>query len=309
MNKKSSILVAGDKTMEGISLLKKLKIKNFENIFTLEDAKLRETNIVDDFFSKNRPEYVFLLGGKSGGINANQKMPASLMIDNLKIISNTISTSHKFGVKKLLFLGSSCSYPKYCAQPMKIDMLMTGILEPTNSSYGISKLAGLELCSAYRKEFNDNFISAIPTNVFGPEDDFSSDNSHVIAAIMKKMLKALKENHDTVEIWGSGKPKREFIYVDDLSDAIIFLMENYNDIQPINIGTEEVYSISEIANIIKNIIQYKGRLVFDTKKPDGMPVKTLDSSLLSSIGWRNTFNLHSALEMTYNWFLSREDLH
>ena len=271
--------------------------------------KLRETNIVDDFFSKNRPEYVFLLGGKSGGINANQKMPASLMIDNLKIISNTISTSHKFGVKKLLFLGSSCSYPKYCAQPMKIDMLMTGILEPTNSSYGISKLAGLELCSAYRKEFNDNFISAIPANIFGPEDDFSSDNSHVIAALMKKIFKALKENHDTVKVWGSGKPKREFIYVDDLSEAIIFLMKNYNGPAPVNIGTAEVYSISEIAEMIKDTIQYKGKLVFDKEKPDGMPIKTLDSSALTSLGWKSTFNLQSAIEITYKWFLARKDLH
>ncbi len=309
MNKNSIILVAGNKTMEGISLLKKLQQQDFDNILTLDDNKLKELNIVDDFISQNKPEYVFLVGGKSGGIKANQVKPASLMIDNLKIITNTLSVSHKFGVKKLLYLGSSCSYPKYCEQPMKIDMLMTGALEPTSSSYAMSQLTGLELCSAYRKEFNDNFISAIPVNIFGPEDDFSSDNSHVIAALMKKTLKALKENQDTVEVWGSGNPKREFMYVDDLSDAIIFLMKNYNGPEPVNIGTSEVYSISEIAEMIKETVQYKGRLVFDTTKPDGMPIKTLDGSALLSLGWKSAFNLQSAIEITYKWFLTREDLH
>ena len=270
------------------------------------EMKLRNPSLVARFFEKNKLEYVFLLGGKSGGIKANQKIPATLMIDNLLITSNILSAAHKYGVKKLLFLASSCAYPKYCEQPMQVEMLMTGSLEPTNSSYAMAKLAGIELCSAYRREYKDNFISAIPANIFGPEDDFSAENSHVISALIKKIHQASKDNLDTVEIWGTGKPKREFIYVDDFSNAVIFLMQHYDKGIPINIGSNEVVSISKVAEIIKKIIQYQGKLTYNTKKPDGMPIKTLDSSVLSSLGWKSSFNFQSAIEITYNWFLSRE---
>lgn len=302
----SPILVTGSETMEGLSLLKTLQENGFKNLFTLDGDELRNPTHVARFFEKSKLEYVFLLGGKSGGIKANQEMPATLMIDNLQITSNILSAAHKYGVKKLLFLASSCVYPKYCEQPMKVDMLMTGSLEPTNTSYAMAKLAGIELCSAYRREYKDNFISAIPANLFGPEDDFSTENSHVISALIAKIHQASKDNLDTVEIWGTGSPKREFIYVDDFSSAAMFLMQNYEKGIPINIGSNEVISISKVAEIIKQTVQYQGKLIYNTKKPDGMPIKTLDSSVLTSLGWKSSFNFQSAIELTYKWFLSRE---
>ena len=306
MKKDSRIFIAGESTMEGKALVRLIKEKNYNNVINLGHGEPDLTNnyLVKEYFKDLRPEYVFLFAGKSGGIKANQEMPATLMLDNLRIISNVLSAAHKFEVEKLLYLASSCVYPKHAKQPMRPEMLMTGSLEPTNSAYATAKLAGIELCRVFRKEHGDNFISAIPANIFGPEDDFFTDNSHVVTALIKKMHDAIEGRDKIVEIWGSGRARREFIYVDDLSDACIFLMNNYEKSNPINVGTGNAISIKELAQLIMDVIGYNGKLIFDVKKPDGMPEKILDLNKLFELGWSPSVRIKSGIEKTYDWFKS-----
>jgi len=263
---------------------------------------LTNYSLVKKYFRDLRPEYVFLFAGKSGGIKTNQEMPATLMLNNLRIISNVLSVAHKFEVEKLFYLASCCVYPKHAEQPMHPDMLMAGPLETTNSAYATAKLAGIELCRAYRREHGDNFISAIPANIFGPRDDFSVKNSHVVAALMRKMHEAKQNGNSAVEIWGTGKPRREFIYVADLADACIFLMKHYNDEEPINIGSGNTLSISDLAMVIRDVVGYQGQLRYDSSVPDGMPEKVLDSTFLNSLGWNPSISFEIAAKKTFEWF-------
>lgn len=306
MKKDSRIFVPGETTMEGKALIRLLQHNDYANITNLSqpEPKLTDYHLVEEYFKDLRPEYIFLFAGKSGGIKANQEIPATLMLDNLRIFSNVLRAAHKFEVEKLLYLASSCIYPKHASQPMRPDMLMTGPLESTNSAYATAKLAGIELCGAYRKEYGKNFISAIPANVFGPGDDFSMGNSHVVAGLIRKLHEAKLNGDSTVKIWGTGKPRREFIYVDDLAGACIFLMKKYNLEEPVNVGSGTALSISDLVEIVKKVTGYEGRLEFDTTMPDGMPEKVLDSNNLFSLGWESSNSLNIFVEKTYRSFVS-----
>ena len=292
--------------MEGEAVIKALKDKGYRNIANLDLAQgepdLRNHGEVKYCFNEIRPEFVFVFAGKSGGILANQKRPATLMLDNLQVLGNVLSLAHEYRVTKLLYLASSCVYPKKARQPMRPDMLMTGPLEPTNSAYATSKLAGIELCRSYRREHGDNFISAIPANIFGPGDDFSEEDSHVVAALLRKMHKAKQNGDEVVQLWGTGKPRREFIYVEDLADACLFLVEHYSGDDPVNVGTGTAMSIAAVAETLKEVTGYRGQLQFDDSKPDGMPEKALDSSYLFSLGWKRSNSFRVSVEKTYNSF-------
>jgi len=304
LRKKSRIFIAGENTMEGKALIAILKEKKYNNIINLYSSEpdLTNSSLLEEYFNNTRPEYIFHVAGKSGGIKANQEIPATLMLNNLKIISNVISLAHKYKARKLLYLASSCTYPKHAEQPMSPEMLMTGPLEPTNSAYATAKLTGVELCRAYQMEHGINFISAITANVFGPCDDFSAENSHVISGLIRKMDEAKVRGYSNVKIWGSGKPQREFIYIDDLADACLFVMDKYNGNDPINIGSGTILSIAEMAQVIISIVGFDGELEFDLKRPDGMPVKTLNSDRLNKLGWTASVPFHTAIKRTYNWF-------
>jgi len=306
MNFSSLIYVAGGGTMESKALLDLLIKKGYKNIINLQynEPLLTDYNLVNNFFLQHKPEYVFIMAGKSGGIKANQEMPATLMLDNLKVITNIMELSHKYNVKKLLYVASSCTYPKFAKQPMSPEMLMTGHLEPTNSAYATAKIAGIELCKAYNREYGCDFISAIPANLFGPGDDFSDDNSHVISAIIKKMHRVKVNGDKSITLWGTGEPKREFIFINDLADACIFLMNNYSHNEPINIGSGNVVSIFKLASIIAEVLTFKGEIKFDTAKPNGMPEKTIDSNKLFSLGWSPSSQFKETLLDTYNWYLN-----
>lgn len=305
MQKESRILIAGIETFFGKALFKRLQKEGYENIqgTGLSEEALGDSYTVDRFFSENRPEYVFLVGGKSGGIHANQRYPADMMHHNLLVAAYVIHLSYKYQVKKLLYLASSCCYPRDCPQPMAPSFLLRGPLEPTNEPYALAKIAGLKLCEAYRLQYGCNFIAAIPANAFGPGDDFRLEESHVIPALIRKIHKGKREELKKVEIWGTGKPIREFIFIDDLADACYFLMLNYDGREPINIGSGEWISIKKLAYMVKEIVGYKGELVFNTRMPDGMPRKILDSSVLQQMGWQPKTSIRSGLEMTYDWYL------
>jgi len=306
MNKDSRIYVAGEKTMEGKAIINLFEKKGYNNIINKHQPEPCLTDYIEvkEYFKKNRPQYVFVFAGKSGGIKINQERPATLMLDNLQVLSNVISLAHEYKVKKLLYLASSCTYPKYAKQPMSPEMLMTGHLEPTNSAYATAKIAGIELCQAYNQEYACDFISVIPANIFGPGDDFSEDNSHVISALIKKMHKVKINGDKSIKLWGSGKPKREFIFINDLANACIFLMNNYSSSKPINIGSGNVVSIFELANIIAESLNFKGNIKFDTTKPDGMPEKTINSNKLFSLGWSPSSPFKESLLDTYKWYLN-----
>lgn len=308
MKKDSRIFVAGENTLEGRALLYFFQKKGYVNVSNIikPEPNFCDHDSVRKYFEDLRPEYVFLLAGKSGGIKANQRMPATLMLDNLRIISNLLSVAHEFEVGKLLYLASSCVYPKFAKQPMRPDMIMTGHLEPTNSSYATAKLAGVQLCKAYRTEHDKNYIVVIPANIFGPGDNFSIENSHVIAALIRKMHEAKFNGEKSVKIWGTGQPKREFIYVEDLVDACIYLMRHYNDKEPINVGTGVIITIADLAKVIKKIVSYEGTIEFDISKPDGMPEKSLDSSQIFSIGWKARTAFDSSIKKTYQYFVDKE---
>jgi GDP-L-fucose synthase len=258
---------------------------------------------VDAYFGTMRPNCVFVAAGKSGGIGANQKYPVDLMLNNLLIQCQIIRSAQIHGTRKLLYFASSCAYPRSCPQPMQVRSLMTGPLESTSEAYAIAKIAGIKLCQAYQEQYGADMISAIPGDVFGPGDDFGLEDSHVIAALIHKMHKAKVFGAATVEVWGSGSPRREFIFADDVADAAIFLMENYSSPTPINVGTGVDTSIRDIAELIQKVVGYNGQLRFDPTKPDGMPLKALDSSELMAMGWRPKVSLQRGLEETYRWFL------
>jgi len=304
MKKDSPIFVAGEGTMEGKAIIRLLQKRNYNKVINLKQPEpdLTDHVKVKEYFEEIHPQYVFLFAGKSGGIKANQENPATLMLDNWQIISNVISLAHEYKIEKLLYLASSCIYPKHSEQPMRPDMLMTGPLEPTNSAYATAKLAGIELCRAYQREHKNNFISAIPANIFGPEDDFNKENSHVVAALIRKMDEAKRNGNNTIDIWGTGKPRREFIFMDDLADACLFLMDHYSDYDPINIGSGMSFSISDLARVISDVTEYRGNLRYDDSLPDGMPEKMLDCEPLFSLGWEPSIKFELGAKITYDWF-------
>ena len=307
MDKHEIIYVAGGNTLIGAALVRLLKQQGYNNLVGMkEEPDLTNPDEVEAFFSRTTPGYVFLAAGKSGGIGANQRFPADLMRDNLLVASHVLHGAYRHGVKKLLYLASSCTYPKHCPQPMRVESLMSGPLEPTSESYAVAKLAGLQLCRAYRQQYGVEFVAGIVADAFGPGDDFSLEASHVVAALMRKMHEAKKSNAQRVEIWGTGTPRREFIFVDDLADACIFVMREHTGSEMINIGGGMDLSIRELADVIKAVVCYQGELYYDTSKPDGITAKLLDSDSLRRIGWQPKVPIKSALVTTYNWFLERE---
>jgi len=304
MNKDSKIYLAGHTGLVGSAIYRKLKNEGYTNIITRTHKELDITNQQQtrEFFQKEKPEYVFLAAAKVGGIKANDTYPADFAYINIMIESNVIKASYDNGVKKLLFLGSSCIYPKLCPQPIKEDYLLTGPLEPTNEAYAIAKIAGLKMCQYFNKQYRTNFISVMPTNLYGPNDNFDLETSHALAAILRKFHEAKTYNKPYVEVWGTGNPRREFLHVDDLADAVLHLMNNYDGNEPINIGTGEDLTIKELAQLIKEVVGYEGEIRFDTTKPDGTPRKLLDVTRLHTTGWRHKIELKEGLELTYQWF-------
>lgn len=295
-------------TLIGGAIAENLRHQGYTNLVEQGDdgQGLTDAGVVDGLFSTHAPEYVFLAGGESGGIAANEKMPAQLMLNNLVIDCNVIGIAHRYGVKKLIYLASSCVYPRDATQPLTEQALMSGPLEPTNEAYAVAKLAGLKLCQAYRQQHGANFICGIPANAFGPGDDFRVEESHVIPGLIRRMHDAKVTGMQSVEIWGTGEPRREFIYVNDLADATVFIMNKYDGDGPINLGGHTDVSIGELALLIKETVGYTGQLSFDRTRPDGMPLKGLDSSTLAQMGWRAQTDLQTALKETYVWYLNHE---
>lgn len=304
----SKIYVAGHQGLVGSAIKRRLENAGYSNIVCrkFEELDLRNQQAVNEFFAAEKPDYVFLAAAKVGGIYANNNYPAEFIYDNLVIQTNIIHASYINGVKKLLFLGSSCIYPKFAPQPMKEEHLLTGELEPTNEPYAIAKIAGIKMCQSYNRQYGTNYISVMPTNLYGPNDNFDTANSHVLPALIRKFHEAKAENQPYVEVWGTGSPKREFLYVDDLADACVFLMENcdYKDVAPyVNIGVGEDLTIRELAELIKDVIEYSGQLKFDPSKPDGTPRKLLDVSRLHALGWRARTPLAEGIKKSYEAFL------
>lgn len=300
-NKNAKIYVAGHKGMVGSAICRMLKKKGFENILvrTSKELDLRNQVLVEEFISKEKPEIVIIAAAKVGGILANSQYKADFLYDNLMIETNIIHASHAEGVKKLLFLGSSCIYPKICPQPIKEEYLLTGALEPTNDAYAIAKITGIKLCDAYREQFNVNYISAMPTNLYGPNDNYDLKSSHVLPAMLRKFHEAKINKQDFVTLWGDGSPKREFLHVDDLAEACYFLLENYNEAGPINVGTGEDLSINDLALMIKDIVGFKGEIIWDTSKPNGTPRKLLDISKIKELGWSPKIGLKEGIQKVY----------
>jgi len=301
MNKESRIYVAGHKGMVGSAIVRKLTELGYTNIITADRNKLNLINQmnVQSFFANEMPEYVFLCAAKVGGIKANNEMKGDFIYENLMIQSNIINCSKEHGVKKLLFLGSSCIYPKMSPQPIKEEYLLTGLLEPTNDAYAIAKIAGIKMCQSFNQQYGTNYISVMPTNLYGPNDNYDLNNSHVLPALIRKFHEAKLEGKDKVEIWGTGTPKREFLYVDDLADACHHLMLNYDGSEIVNIGTGQDVTIAELAIGIKNIVGFEGDIYFNTDMPDGTPRKLLDVSKLKDIGWEYKTSLRKGIEKTY----------
>jgi GDP-L-fucose synthase len=308
MEKSCRIYVAGGQTLIGSAILRQLERQGYTNIVGKpgEEPDLTDARALDDFFSRQLPEYIFVAAGKSGGIEANRRYPAQLMLHNLLVACHVINSAYRYGVKKLLYLASSCTYPKHCPQPMRVESLLTGPLEPTNEAYAVAKIAGIKLCQAYRKQYGANFIVGIPANVFGPGDDFSPEDSHVIAGLIRRIYLAKTSRAPSVEIWGTGAPRREFIFVDDLADACVFVMQRYDGAEPINLGGGTDLSISELAGMIKEVVGYSGELRYNANRQDGMPLKVLDSNKLSKMGWQPTTPFRVALTATYDTFLQKQ---
>jgi len=301
MNKSDKIFVAGHRGMVGSAIVRKLQAEGFNNLVLRTSAELDLTcqQAVADFFAAEKPDYVFLAAAKVGGILANNTYRAQFIYENLMIQNNVIHQSYVQGVKKLLFLGSSCIYPKLAPQPLKEEYLLTGLLEETNEPYAIAKIAGIKMCDAYRAQYGCNFISAMPTNLYGPNDNYHPQNSHVLPALLRKIHFAKIEGLPEVEIWGTGTPRRELMHVDDLADACLFLMQHYNEAGFINVGTGEDITISELAQLICRIAGYEGRLRYNTNQPDGTPRKLLDVSKLHSLGWKHRISLPEGIRSVY----------
>ncbi|MBS1640460.1 MAG: GDP-L-fucose synthase [Bacteroidetes bacterium] len=301
MEKHSKIYIAGHRGMVGSAIVRHLEKNGFTNLVykTSAELDLRNQQAVNNFFNKEKPEYVFLAAAKVGGIVANNTYRANFIYENLMIESNVIHAAYVNNVTKLLFLGSSCIYPKLAPQPLKEEYLLSGYLEETNQPYAIAKIAGIELCDAYRAQYGCNFISAMPTNLYGPNDNYDLEKSHVLPALLRKCITAKNNNLPSVTLWGSGSPRREFLHTDDLAEACIFLMNNYNDKGLVNIGWGEDVTILELAELIKKIVEYNGKLVFDTTKPDGTPRKLMDVSKLNNLGWKATISLEEGIKKVF----------
>ena len=310
MNKDSKIYVAGHKGMVGSAIVRKLKELGYENIITAPKNKLNllDQLEVENFFSKQNPEYVFLAAAKVGGIKANNEMKGDFIYDNIMIQSHIIKVCKDYNVKKLLFLGSSCIYPKMSPQPIKEDYLLSGYLEPTNDAYAIAKITGIKMCQSFNQQYGTNFISVMPTNLYGPNDNYDLNNSHVLPAMIRKFHEAKIEGKDKVEIWGTGTPKREFLYVDDLAEACVYLMSNYNDSEIVNIGTGEDITIKDLAYLVKEVIEFNGDIYFNTEMPDGTPRKLLDVSKLKDLGWSYKTSLREGIKKTYMDYVEKRFL-
>lgn len=305
MEKNSKIYVAGHRGLVGSAIVRNLEANGFTNIITRTHAELDLTNQADvrKFFEEERPEYVFLAAAKVGGIHANNTYPADFIYDNLMIQNNVIKAAHDFKVTKLLFLGSTCIYPKMAPQPIKEEYLLTGALEETNEAYAVAKIAGLEMCKFFKRQYGDNFISCMPTNLYGPNDNFDLKNSHVLPALIRKFHEAKVNGSEVVEVWGTGTPLREFIYVDDMAAACVFLMENYDGEQHVNIGTGEEVSIRQLAETVKEVVGFEGELVFNSNMPDGTPRKLTTVDKLHGLGFMHKVSLNEGIRMAYEWFL------
>ena len=302
MEKSSKIYIAGHRGMVGSSILRALKANGCSNFLlkTSNELDLRNQQDVANFFAFEKPEYVFLAAAKVGGIVANITYRADFIYDNLMIQTNVIHHSYLNGVKKLLFLGSSCIYPKLSSQPLKEEYLLTGLLESTNEPYAIAKIAGIKMCDAYREQYDCNFISVMPTNLYGPNDNYDLNNSHVLPALLRKFITAKRNGESSVTIWGTGTPRREFLHADDLASACLFLMENYNESGLVNIGVGEDISILDLSRLVKRIVGFEGDILTDTTKPDGTPQKLMDVSKLTDLGWRSNITLEEGIRKVYN---------
>ncbi len=307
MEKTAKIYIAGHRGMVGSAIFRKLQSEGYTNIITRssDTLDLREQDAVSVFFEKEQPEYVFLAAAKVGGIVANNTFRADFLYDNLQIQNNIIYNSYKYGVKKLMFLGSSCIYPKHAPQPLKEEYLLTGTLEPTNEPYAIAKIAGIKMCEAYRAQYGCNFISVMPTNLYGINDNYHPEHSHVLPALIRRFHEAKINKAEQVEIWGTGTPLREFLFSDDLADACYFLMQNYNESEFLNIGTGKDLSIIELAELVKEIIGYQGNITLNTSKPDGTPRKLMDVSKLHELGWKHKIELAEGIKLAYEDYLKK----
>ena len=306
MNKDSKIYIAGHRGMVGSSIVRALEVEGYTNLIfrTSKELDLRVQADVFNFFEKEKPNYVFFAAAKVGGINANNTMRADFIYDNLIIECNIIKAAHESKVTKMLFLGSSCIYPKFAEQPMREDALLSGKLEETNEPYAIAKIAGIKMCENFNRQYGCNFISAMPTNLYGPNDNYDLQNSHVLPALIRKFVEAKENSTSTVELWGTGTPLREFLHVDDLAQGCLHLMKNYDGIEPVNIGSGNEVSIYDLANIIKNLSGFKGDLVWNNDMPDGTPRKLMDNTKIKNTGWKPSINLLFGIEKTINDFLN-----
>lgn len=310
MLKNSKIFVAGHRGLVGSAIVRALREKKYTNLILKTRTELDLTNqaAVNNFFAKYKPDYVFLAGAKVGGIVANKNYPAEFIYENLVIETNVINAAYKNKVKKLLFLGSSCIYPKLAPQPIKEECLLSSVLEKSNEAYAIAKIAGLKLCEYYNQQYGTKYISVMPTNLYGPNDNFSLENSHVLPAMIRKFYEAKKNDDASVTLWGTGKVKREFLYVDDLASAVIFLMNKYDGQEIINIGTGKDLTIKQLAETVKKVTGFKGRIAWDTSKPDGTPRKLLNINRIKKLGWQPRINLDKGLKLAYQWFLDNEKI-
>ncbi|KAL2502418.1 putative GDP-L-fucose synthase 2 [Forsythia ovata] len=305
IDKSAPIFVAGHRGLVGSAVIRKLKYLGYTNLLLRTHSELDLTiqSAVDDFFAAHKPYYVILAAAKVGGIYANNTYPADFITVNLQIQTNVITSAFKHNTKKLLFLGSSCIYPKFAPQPIPENALLTGPLEPTNEWYAIAKISGIKMCQAFRLQHSFEAISAMPTNLYGPNDNFHPDNSHVLPALLRRFHEAKVNNVAEVVVWGSGKPLREFLHVDDLADAVVFLMENYSGLEHVNVGSGKEVSIKELAELVKDVVEYKGEIVWDSSKPDGTPRKLMDNSKLAALGWEAKITLKDGLQDTYKWYM------
>jgi GDP-L-fucose synthase len=306
MDRSARIFVAGHRGLVGSAVARRLRQSGFDRLLlpSREQLDLRDQAAVNYWFRANRPDYVFLVAGTVGGILANSTRPAEFLYDNMMIHATVVHASHSYRVKRLLYLGSSCIYPRECRQPMREEALLSGPLEPTNEAYAIAKIAGIKLCQSYRKQYGCDFIAAMPTNLYGPNDNFDLTSSHVLPAMIRKFHEAKMARRRDVVIWGTGQPRREFLHVHDLADACVFLMQHYDAADHINVGTGEDLSIGELAELIREVVYPDAQIVFDTDKPDGTPRKLLDVSRLHDLGWRHTIGLRQGISQTYEWFVA-----
>jgi GDP-L-fucose synthase len=308
IEKNARIYVAGHRGLAGSAIWRELEKQGFTNLLgrTHADLDLMNGDAVSQFFKEQKPDYVFVAAAKVGGILANETKPAQFLYENLEIQNNLIHNAYQHGARKLLFLGSSCIYPKLAAQPLKEEHLLTGPLEPTNQWYAIAKIAGIKMCQAYRRQYGCNFISAMPTNLYGTNDNYDLNTSHVLPALLRKFHEAKISNAPTVTCWGTGKPLREFLHADDLGAACVYLMENYDEEEFINVGSGSEVTIRELSELVQDVVGFEGKITWDTSKPDGTPRKLMDSSRIFALGWRPEINLHSGMSLAYKDFLSQQ---